>query len=54
MIIQQGVKRGTFSSASGMGEASPTAAAAETSHPVKQGMANAAGVWLDTVIVCTS
>ena len=30
VIIQQGVKRGTFSSASGMGEASPTAAAAET------------------------
>lgn len=53
VAIQQGVKRGTFSSAAGMGEASPTAAAAETSHPVKQGMANAAGVWLDTVIVCT-
>ncbi len=52
--IRQGVKRGTFSSAAGMGEASPTAAAAETSHPVKQGMANAAGVWLDTVIVCTA
>ena len=46
VIIQQGVKRGTFSSAAGMDEASPTAAAAETSHPVKQGMANAAGVWL--------
>ena len=54
VAIQQGVKRGTFSSASGMGEASPTAAATETSHPVKQGMANAAGVWLDTVIVCTA
>ncbi|WP_312940794.1 alanine/glycine:cation symporter family protein [Oscillibacter sp.] len=54
IAIQQGIKRGTFSSASGMGEASPTAAAAETSHPVKQGMANAAGVWLDTVIVCTA
>lgn len=51
--IQQGIKRGTFSSASGMGEATPTAAAAETSHPVKQGLSNAAGVWLDTVIVCT-
>lgn len=54
VAIQQGVKRGTFSSASGMGEASPTAAAAETSHPIKQGMANAAGVWLDTVVVCTA
>ena len=51
--VMQGFKRATFSSASGMGEASPTAAAAETSHPIKQGMANAAGVWLDTVIVCT-
>ena len=46
IAIQQGVKRGTFSSASGMGESMPTAAAAETSHPIKQGMANAAGVWL--------
>jgi len=54
IAIQQGVKRGTFSSASGMGESMPTAAAAETSHPIKQGMANAAGVWLDTVIVCTA
>lgn len=54
IAIQQGVKRGTFSSASGMGESSPTAAATETSHPIKQGMANAAGVWLDTVIVCTA
>lgn len=53
VAIQQGIKRGTFSSASGMGEATPTAAAAETSHPVKIGLANAAGVWLDTVIVCT-
>ncbi|MFB0972479.1 MAG: alanine/glycine:cation symporter family protein, partial [Neofamilia sp.] len=53
-VIQQGIKRGTFSSASGMGEASPTAAAVETSHPVKQGMSNAAGVWLDTVVVCTA
>lgn len=53
VAIQQGVQRGTFSSASGMGEASPTAAAAETSHPIKQGLSNAAGVWLDTVIVCT-
>lgn len=53
-VIQQGIKRGTFSSASGMGESSPTAAAVETSHPVKQGMSNAAGVWLDTVIVCTA
>ena len=52
VALQQGVKRGTFSSASGMGEAMPAAAASETSHPAKQGMANAAGVFLDTVVVC--
>lgn len=52
--IMQGVKRGTFSSAAGMGESTPAAAAAETSHPVKQGLSNAAGVWLDTVFVCTA
>ena len=51
--IQQGIKRGTFSSASGMGEAVPAASASETSHPVKQGLANAAGVFLDTIVVCT-
>ncbi|MEA4934650.1 MAG: alanine:cation symporter family protein, partial [Lawsonibacter sp.] len=49
-----GIKRGTFSSAAGMGESTPAASAAETSHPIKQGMANAAGVWLDTIIVCTA
>lgn len=53
VVIQQGIKRGTFSSASGMGESMPAAAAAETSHPVKQGLANAAGVFLDTIVVCT-
>ncbi len=52
--ILVGVKRGTFSSAAGMGESTPAASAAETSHPVKQGMANAAGVWLDTIFVCTA
>lgn len=52
--ILQGIKRGTFSSAAGMGESTPAASAAETSHPVKQGLANAAGVWVDTIIVCTA
>ena len=52
IAIQQGVKRGTFSSASGMGESTPTAAAAESPHPVRVGLANMAGVWVDTNIVC--
>ena len=53
IAIQQGVKRATFSSASGMGEATPTAAAAENPHPARVGLANMAGVWIDTNIVCT-
>jgi len=52
--ILNGVKRGTFSSAAGMGESTPAASAAETTHPIKQGMANAAGVFLDTLIVCSA
>lgn len=52
--ILQGVKRGTFSSAAGMGESTPAASAAETTHPIKQGMANAAGVFLDTIVVCSA
>ena len=50
--IQQGIQRGTFSSASGMGESMPAAAAAESSHPVMQGLANSAGVFMD-MIVCS-
>ena len=53
-VILQGVKRGTFSSAAGMGESTPAASATETAHPIQQGMANAAGVFLDTIIVCTA
>ena len=54
IAIQQGVKRGTFSSASGMGESMPTAAAAETSHPVKQGLVQMLSVFIDTLLICTA
>jgi len=52
--VLQGVQRGTFSSAAGMGESTPAASAAEVGHPISQGMANAAGVFLDTIVVCTA
>ena len=48
-----GIKRGLFSNEAGMGSAPNAAAAAHTSHPVKQGLVQSMGVFLD-VIVCSS
>ncbi|MEM1503775.1 alanine/glycine:cation symporter family protein [Domibacillus sp. 8LH] len=53
-IIMNGVKRGLFSNEAGMGSAPNAAAAAVTSHPVKQGLIQALGVLIDTGIICTS
>ncbi len=49
-----GVKRGMFSNEAGMGSAPNAAATATTSHPVHQGLVQAAGVFVDTIIVCTA
>ncbi|WNS78948.1 alanine/glycine:cation symporter family protein [Domibacillus sp. DTU_2020_1001157_1_SI_ALB_TIR_016] len=53
-MIMNGIKRGLFSNEAGMGSAPNAAAAAVTSHPVKQGLVQALGVLLDTGIICTS
>lgn len=47
-----GVKRAVFASGSGMGEETPAASAAETSHPAGQGLANSFGIYID-ILVCT-
>ncbi len=52
--LMNGVKRGLFSNEAGMGSAPNVAATATTSHPVKQGLIQAFGVLIDTLIVCTS
>ncbi|MGL5254752.1 MAG: alanine/glycine:cation symporter family protein [Brevinema sp.] len=49
-----GVRRGLFSNEAGMGSAPNAAAAAETSHPVKQGLVQAGGVFFDTIIICSA
>lgn len=49
-----GIKRGLFSNEAGMGSAPNAAAAAETSHPVKQGFIQTLGVFTDTILVCSS
>lgn len=51
--FMQGVKRGLYSNEAGWGTAPNVAAAATTSHPVKQGLIQAAGVFVDTLIICS-
>ncbi|MCF0192692.1 MAG: alanine:cation symporter family protein, partial [Prevotella sp.] len=53
VTIMQGVKRGLFSNEAGEGSAPNAAAAAETSHPVRQGLVQALGVFTDTLVVCS-
>lgn len=53
LTIMQGVKRGLFSNEAGEGSAPNAAAVAETTHPVKQGLVQALGVFTDTLLVCT-
>ena len=49
-----GIKRGLFSNEAGMGAVPNAAAAADASHPVKQGLIQAMGVYFDTLFVCTA
>ena len=54
LAIMWGVKRGIFSNEAGQGTAPHAAAAAEVSHPVKQGLVQAFSVYIDTLFVCTA
>jgi len=54
MAIMWGVKRGVFSNEAGQGTAPHAAAAAEVSHPAKQGLVQAFSVYIDTLFVCTA
>ena len=50
--IRYGVARGLFSNESGLGSAPIVAAAAQTSHPVRQALVSSTGTFWDTVVVC--
>jgi AGCS family alanine or glycine:cation symporter len=52
-IVMMGVKRGLFSNEAGEGSAPNAAATAAVSHPVKQGLVQALGVYTDTLVVCS-
>lgn len=49
-----GVARGLFSNESGLGSAPIVAAAAQTSHPVRQALISSTGTFWDTVVVCAA
>jgi AGCS family alanine or glycine:cation symporter len=53
IAVQMGVARGIFSNESGMGSAAIAAAAAKTSHPVRQGLVSMTQTFIDTIIVVT-
>jgi AGCS family alanine or glycine:cation symporter len=54
LAIQWGVKRGIYSNEAGQGTAPHIAAAANVSHPTKQGLVQAFSVYIDTLLVCSA
>ena len=52
--LMQGIKRGLYSNEAGVGSAPNAAAAAEVSHPAKQGLVQMLSVFIDTLLVCTA
>ena len=53
-MITIGVKRGVYSNEAGQGTGAHAAAAAEVSHPAKQGLVQAFSVYIDTLFVCSA
>lgn len=51
VVIQMGVARGLFSNESGLGSAAIAAAAAQTTHPVRQGLVSMTQTFIDTIIL---
>ncbi len=51
--LRNGVQRGLFSNEAGMGSTPNAAATAEVKHPATQGLVQAFGVVIDTLVICT-
>ncbi|MCX7556514.1 alanine/glycine:cation symporter family protein [Xanthomonadaceae bacterium JHOS43] len=54
LAIEWGVKRGIYSNEAGQGTGPHAAAAAEVSHPAKQGLVQAFSIYVDTLLVCSA
>ncbi|SJM52572.1 Amino-acid carrier protein AlsT [Frigoribacterium sp. JB110] len=52
-VVLTGIKRGMFSNEAGLGSAPNAGASAAVTHPVKQGLVQALGVYFDTFLVCS-
>ncbi len=52
--MMQGIKRGLFSNEAGMGSAPNAGATSTVSHPVKQGLIQMFGVFIDTIVICSA
>lgn len=52
--LMQGIKRGLYSNEAGVGSAPNAAAAADVTHPVKQGLVQMLSVFIDTILICTA
>lgn len=54
LAVEWGVKRGVYSNEAGQGTAPHPAAAAEVSHPARQGYVQAFSIYIDTMLVCSA
>ncbi|MDO5300177.1 MAG: alanine/glycine:cation symporter family protein [Clostridia bacterium] len=52
-VLMNGVKRGLFSNEAGSGSAPCAAAAADIDSPAKEGLLQAFGVFIDTIVICS-
>ena len=52
-VLMNGAKRGLFSNEAGSGSAPCAPAAADISHPAKEGLLQAFGVFIDTIVICS-
>ncbi len=52
-VLMNGAKRGLFSNEAGSGSAPCAAAAADISHPAKEGLLQSFGVFIDTIVICS-
>jgi alanine or glycine:cation symporter, AGCS family len=53
LALRYGIARGLFSNEAGLGSAPIAHAAADTDHPVRQGLYGIFEVFVDTVVICT-
>ncbi len=54
LALRYGVARGLFSNEAGLGSAPMVHAAADTDHPVRQGMYGIFEVFVDTILICST